>query len=157
MDQTWVVLNDASHFFFYHCYINTEDHPKSYHNHCHHHWHHRRHHRHLPNTRCKSPRTHHWPIGLAISVKRNLACKKSAKILRLVNLTLFFNSRKSVMWSAVPVAPALTFYRLREGKLGQRLRRGQYPMHSHMGNFLLLCPSVHPFIRPFTQIPCYRI
>ena len=35
------------------------------------------------------------------------------------------NSRKSVTWSAVPVAPALTFFWLREGKLGQRPWRGR--------------------------------
>ena len=35
------------------------------------------------------------------------------------------NSRKSITWSAVPVAPAFTFFWLREGKLGQRPRRGR--------------------------------
>ena len=35
------------------------------------------------------------------------------------------NSRKSVTWSAVPVAPAFTFFLISEGKLGQRPRRGR--------------------------------
>ncbi len=35
------------------------------------------------------------------------------------------NSRKGVTWSAVPVAPAFTFFWLWEGKLGQWPRKGQ--------------------------------